>query len=245
VGFLAEKPVAPSGLFADIAPMSKLAPSVLAADFAHLEKDIKSAEQAGISMLHLDIMDGHFVPNISFGPAIVKTIDAITDVFLDVHLMLSEPERYFEDFVKAGADAITFHLEVHPEPAKHAAKLKELGVQSGISINPDMPGENVLPHLEHFDFLLIMSVYPGFGGQKFIESAIPKISLARQHIDHHGLRTQIMVDGGVDASNAGRVIEAGADVLVMGTAFFGAEDRAEMVRLVETTLSQARVTKES
>jgi len=183
-------------------------------------------------MLHLDIMDGHFVPNISFGPAIVKTIDRLTDCFLDVHLMLSQPEKYFQAFADAGADAITFHLEVHPDPTDFAKRLKEMGIPPGISINPDMPVEKVLPYLSHFDYLLIMSVHPGFGGQKFIPAALDKIRTARDYIDRKHLPTQVMVDGGVDASNAGDVIDAGADVLVMGTAFFGDADREALVRRV-------------
>jgi ribulose-phosphate 3-epimerase len=221
--------------------MPRIAPSVLAADFAHLEDDIKSADGAGVSMFHLDIMDGHFVPNISFGPSIVKTINNLTNSFLDVHLMLSEPEKYFEPFAKAGADAITFHLEVHPEPKPCAKQLRDLNVQTGISINPDMAVERVLPYLEHFDHLLIMSVFPGFGGQKFIESVVPKISRAREHIDREGLATTVMVDGGVDAGNAAQVVSAGADILVMGTAFFGSDDRAGLVRLVEHDLSKKGV----
>jgi ribulose-phosphate 3-epimerase len=212
--------------------MARIAPSVLGADFARLEAEIKSADAAGTDILHLDIMDGHFVPNISFGPGVVKTIDSLTESFLDVHLMLSEPEKYFEPFAKAGADAITFHLEVHPEPTVCARQIKDLGVQAGISINPDMPVERVLPFLKDFDLLLIMSVYPGFGGQKFIPDAIPKIKAAREMINRDGLKTQIMIDGGVDAGNAASIVEAGADVLVMGSAFFGADDRAALVEQV-------------
>jgi len=213
--------------------MPKLAPSVLAADFAHLADDISSAEQAGAKMLHLDIMDGHFVPNISFGPDIVRTIDGLTDMFLDVHLMLSEPEKYFEAFIKAGADAITFHLKVHPEPTKYSVRLRQLGVKAGISINPDVPVEETLPYLKDFDFLLLMSVFPGFGGQKFIDETMKKIKTARSYINAQGLSTQIAVDGGVDENNAAAVVEAGADILVMGTAFFGSQNRRHVIELVE------------
>lgn len=210
--------------------MIQIAPSVLGADFGHLADEIKSADQAGIRMYHLDIMDGHFVPNISFGPGVVKTIDKLTGGFLDVHLMLSEPEKYFEPFVKAGADSITFHLEVHPNPLPYADQLRKLGVQAGISINPDMPVERVLPFLSHFDLLLIMSVFPGFGGQKFIPTALNAIRAARAHIDLHHLKTQIQVDGGIDSGNAAEVVSAGADILVMGTGFFGRQDRAQLVQ---------------
>jgi len=212
--------------------MAKIAPSVLGADFSRLGEEIKSADNAGIEILHLDIMDGHFVPNISFGPAIVKTIDKLTGAYLDVHLMLSEPEKYFEDFVKAGADCITFHYQVHPEPKPYVEQLRKLGVKAGYSINPDIEIEKVLPHLEHFDLFLLMSVYPGFGGQKFIRSVLSKISTAREYIDKHNLSTVIAVDGGVDADNAAEVTAAGADWLVMGTAFFSSDDRRGLVEMV-------------
>ncbi len=212
--------------------MARIAPSVLGADFARLGEEINSADRAGVDILHLDIMDGHFVPNISYGPAIVKTIDKLSDSFLDVHLMLSEPEKYFEDFVKAGADAITFHLEVHPDPSAYAQQIKDLGVQAGISINPDMPVGKVLPFLKEFDYLLVMSVYPGFGGQKFIRDALTSVRTARDYIRSHGLDAKVMIDGGVDASNAQEVVEAGAEILIMGSAFFGAEDRASLVKQV-------------
>ena len=212
--------------------MAKIAPSVLGADFSKLADEIHSADQSGVDLLHLDIMDGHFVPNISFGPAIVKTIDKLTDKFLDVHLMLAEPEKYFEAFIKAGADSITFHFEVHPEPAEHAGQLRELGVEAGISINPDADVSLVLPHLKHFDLLLVMSVFPGFGGQKFIRDALDSVKAAREYVETNGLDTRVMIDGGVDASNAREVVAAGAEILVMGSAFFGAADRAALVKQV-------------
>lgn len=213
--------------------MAKIAPSVLGADFSRLGEEIKSANDAGVEILHLDIMDGHFVPNISFGPGIVRTIDKLTDAFLDVHLMLSEPEKFFEAFVKAGADGITFHYQVHPQPLPYVEQLRKLGVKTGLSLNPDVPIEKALPWLEHFDLLLLMSVYPGFGGQKFIRDVLPKITTAREHIDQQKLETLVVVDGGVDADNAAEVVTAGAHWLVMGTAFFKSSDRPGLVKLVE------------
>jgi len=212
--------------------MAELAPSVLGADFTRLGQEIKSADEVGAKILHLDIMDGHFVPNISFGPAIVKTINKLTDSFLDVHLMLSEPEKYFDFFAKSGADNITFHLEVHPDPVPIAQQIKELGIEAGISINPDMPVEKVLPFLKYFDMLLIMSVFPGFGGQSFIRDAIPKVVTASEYIKERGLSTKIEIDGGVGPDNAKEIANAGAEILVMGSAFFGADNRAELVQQV-------------
>ncbi|MBI5265877.1 MAG: ribulose-phosphate 3-epimerase [candidate division Zixibacteria bacterium] len=213
--------------------MPLVAPSILAADFGHLADEITGAESAGVRFYHLDIMDGHFVPNISFGPGVVKTINGLTDRFLDCHLMLTEPEKYFEPFAKAGADNITFHLEVHPDPTAHARRLHDMKIQAGISINPDMPVERVLPFLEHFEYLLLMSVFPGFGGQAFMPNVIPKVEIARKFIDQHGLKTKIQIDGGVDSSNAAGLVSAGADILVMGTAFFKSQDRAGLVRSIQ------------
>ena len=212
--------------------MAKIAPSVLGADFARLGEDILDAVACGVDMLHLDIMDGHFVPNISYGPGIVKTINRVTDVFLDVHLMLSEPEKYFEKFREAGADAITFHVEVHRDPVAYGRQIRAMGIKSGLSLNPDTPVGAVLPYLQHFDLLLVMSVFPGFGGQRFIESVLPKIAAARRQIDALRLPTKILVDGGVGPDNAEQVVLAGADILVMGTAFFRAPDRRALVEQV-------------
>lgn len=212
--------------------MIKLAPSVLGADFARLAEDIKSVDDCGADWFHLDIMDGHFVPNISFGSSIVKTVNNLSEKYLDVHLMLSEPEKYFEDFYKAGADAITIHVEVHPDPTEYLIQLKEMGVAAGLSLNPDAKAEQVLPYLKHCDLLLVMSVFPGFGGQSFIESSLDTIAKARKYIDDNNLSTIISVDGGVDAGNAQKVVEAGADVLVMGSAFFKSSERQQLTDMV-------------
>ena len=214
--------------------MAKIAPSVLGADFSRLAEEIADAERAGVDMFHLDIMDGHFVPNISFGSDIVRTIDKLTDKFLDVHLMLSQPENHFEAFFKAGAGNITFHIEVHPDPTEVVEKIRSMGIKAGISLNPDTPMDKVLPYLEHFDFLLVMSVNPGFGGQEFIESTLPKIAAARKFIDAYSPYTQIQVDGGVDGNNAERIVKAGADILVMGTGFFGSKDQKQLVQKVKS-----------
>ena len=213
--------------------MIKIAPSVLAADFANLRDEIKDSDNCQIDWFHLDIMDGHFVPNISFGPGIVKTIKGLSNTFLDVHLMLSEPEKYFDAFKKAGADCITFHIEIHKDPIKFVEQIKAIGLKAGISLNPDTPIDTVIPYLKYFDLLLVMSVYPGFGGQKFITSVLPKVGAARKHIDDNGLKTEISVDGGVDISNVNEIIRAGADIIVMGTAFYKSENRCELVEKVK------------
>lgn len=213
--------------------MAILAPSILGADFSKLAEEIQSADVAGAGFYHLDIMDGHFVPNISFGPGLVKTIDGLTDGYLDVHLMLTKPESFFEPFHKAGADAITFHLGVHDDPVPHANRISGLGIETGLALNPDDKFSEAEKFIEHFDLLLLMSVYPGFGGQSFIESTLPKIEAARKYIDSHGLPTRISVDGGVDGSNCETVFSAGADILVMGSAFFGSSDRAGLIKRVK------------
>ena len=214
--------------------MAKIAPSVLGADFSRLGEEIKDCNRLGVDWLHLDIMDGHFVPNISFGPGIVKTIDKLTDKFLDVHLMLSQPEKYFEPFVKAGANLITFHIEVHKDPRKHCRALKKLGVKAGISLNPKTSINKVLKYLVHFDLLLVMSVQPGFGGQAFMESVLPKIEKARAFIDKNKLPTLIEIDGGVDGENARHCVEAGADILIIGNAFFKSPDRLALTKKIQT-----------
>jgi len=214
--------------------VAKIAPSVLGADFAHLADEIKDCDRLGVDWLHLDIMDGRFVPNISFGPGIVKTIDKLTDKFLDVHLMLSEAQKYFEPFVKAGADLITFHIEVHPDPRRHCRALKKMGVKPGLTLNPKTSIQKVLPFLEYFDLLLVMSVQPGFGGQEFMESVLPKVEKARDFIDKNNLNTLIEIDGGVDGDNAKRCVDAGADILVIGNAFFNSADRMALTKKVQS-----------
>ncbi len=214
--------------------MTKIAPSILASDFGNLQEVLLVCESLNVDMIHLDIMDGHFVPNISFGPPIVSAINSLTEQFLDVHLMLSEPEFYFRPFKEAGADLISFHIEVHPDPVKYAVEIHNLGLKAGIALNPKTDIETVLPFLSHFELLLIMSVNPGFAGQEFIETAYEKTKVAREHIKNNNLTTEIEIDGGVNQSNARKLVESGADILVMGTAFFKAQEKKELIEWVQS-----------
>lgn len=207
-----------------------VAPSILSADFAHLARDIDRVPEA--PLLHLDVMDGHFVDNLTFGPALVAAVRRHTDRFLDCHLMIEEPLRYVKAFAEAGADAVSIHAELFGDLVPALKRLRELDVRCGVAINPDTPLERVAPVLDRLDLLVVMSVFPGFGGQSFREEALPKMEAARRLRAERGLSFGIEIDGGVSAANAERVTAAGADVLVAGSAVFGAPDPAEAVRAI-------------
>jgi ribulose-phosphate 3-epimerase len=212
-------------------PRPAIAPSILASDFAHLADEIARAEQGGADLLHVDVMDGHFVPNLTLGPVVVEKIRAVTDLPLDVHLMITDPARFIQAFASAGADSITFHAEVVSDPAALAARIRELGCEAGVTVNPDQPPERLKPALAHVDVVLMMSVFAGFGGQKFIADVLPKIRTVKGWLTE-GQRLE--VDGGINADTIGPAAEAGADVIVAGTAIFGAPSgdyAAEISRL--------------
>ncbi len=210
--------------------MIKIAPSILSADFTRLGEEILSISEA--DYLHFDVMDGIFVPNISVGIPVLKSVRKCTDMTLDVHLMITEPVRYVEDFIDAGADLVVVHEEADtPENTKMALeRVKRRIKKAGLSIKPNTPAERVLPYLELVDLVLVMTVEPGFGGQKFMADMLPKIEFLRRTLDERGLACELQVDGGINPETAKLCINAGADVLVAGSAVFGAPDRAQMIR---------------
>lgn len=198
----------------------RIAPSVLAADFGCLAEQVKEAEEAGADLLHCDVMDGHFVPNLTFGPGVVRALRNSTTVPLDVHLMILDPELSMKAYAEAGAAIITIHQETCPHLHRTLTEVRRMGVEAGVALNPSTPVATIEPVLDEMDLLLIMTVSPGFGGQQFIEACLRKVEAARTLREQSGLRFSIEVDGGIDTTNAGRVVAAGADTLVAGTAVF-------------------------
>ena len=204
--------------------MIKVAPSILSADFGALANEVRRVEEAGADWVHVDVMDGMFVPNITIGPEVIRKIRPHTDLPFDVHLMIVQPERYIEDFSRSGADFITIHVEASDLVSETLAKIRSLGRRAGISINPETPFEAVLPYLDQIDLLLVMTVHPGFGGQSFIEDVIPKITSAREYAEDNGLEFDIEIDGGINAETGLRCVRAGASALAAGSALFGSKD---------------------
>jgi ribulose-phosphate 3-epimerase len=217
--------------------MGKIAPSILSADFTRLGEEIAAVEQAGADYIHVDVMDGHFVPNITIGPMIVEAARRATDLPLDTHLMIADPDRYVDEFVRAGSDILTVHAEAVHHLHRSLQHIRKAGARPAVSLNPATPLNPIEYILEDVDMVLIMSVNPGFGGQAFIPNVLPKIERLRGMIDKRGLAVEIEVDGGIGPDNINRVSSAGADVFVAGSAIFKSPDYAETIRKMRENMA--------
>ncbi len=216
----------------------KIAPSILSADFARLGDEVRRVEEAGADLIHFDVMDGHFVPNLSIGVPVLKSLRKITRLPLDAHLMISEPARYLKAFVEAGANSISVHAEVCDDLPMIAARIHELGARASVAINPETPVERVLAAAEHLDMILVMSVHPGFGGQGFIAASLEKLRAVRREIERRGLKVDVEVDGGVKIDNIAAVAEAGANVFVSGSGIFGHEHYRQIIAEMRTRVAR-------
>jgi ribulose-phosphate 3-epimerase len=214
-----------------------IAPSILSADFARLGEDVTRVVEGGADIIHIDVMDGHFVPNITIGPLVVKALRRITDHPLDVHLMIENPERYLEDFAAAGADWITVHVETGYHLHRTLGRIRELGKKAGVVLNPATPLSSLRWVLEEVDLVMLMSVNPGFGGQSFIPSTLEKVKQLKEMIDAHGLKAGIEVDGGITPDNIGEVAAAGANIFVAGSAIFGQPDYRLVIERMKAVLA--------
>ena len=210
--------------------MKKIAPSILSADFSRLGEEVRAVERAGADLIHVDVMDGHFVPNITIGPIVVTGLKKLTSLPLDVHLMIERPDRYIEAFAQAGSDWITIHAEVCPHLKRMIKKIRQLNVKSGVVLKPATPLKTLYPVLDDIDLVLIMSVNPGFGGQAFIPSTLKKIERLRKIVDQNHYSLEIEVDGGIKVENIGEVSRAGGDIFVLGTGIFKTENYGETIR---------------
>jgi ribulose-phosphate 3-epimerase len=214
----------------------KIAPSILAADFSRLGEEVLAVEQAGADYIHIDVMDGHFVPNITIGPIIVKAVKSVTKLPLDVHLMISNPDDFIDEFVQAGADILTVHAEAGYHLHRSLQHIRKAGAKPAVSLNPASPLSMIECVLEDLDMVLLMTVNPGFGGQAFIPEVIPKIERLREIIDKKGLDIELEVDGGIGPETINRVSSAGADVFVAGSAIYNSNDYAETIRLMRENI---------
>ena len=208
----------------------KIVPSILSADFSRLGDEIRAVEEAGAEWIHIDVMDGHYVSNITIGPAVVESIRKVTRLPLDVHLMITDPDKYGPEFIKAGADWISIHPETCEEPKTSLKKIRELGAKASIAVNPDVPLDQVERYFPDIDMVLMMTVFPGFAGQTFIEDVLPKIEKTKKVIERRKLPILIEADGGIKADNIARVVEAGAEVIVSGSGIFKTSDYADTIR---------------
>ena len=217
----------------------RIAPSILSADFARLGEEVRRVEQAGAELIHFDVMDGHFVPNLSFGIPVLESVRKITALPLDVHLMIEKPALYLKQFVEAGANSISVHAEVCEDIPAIVTRIRELGIRAAVAINPETEPTRVLDAAADLDMILVMSVHPGFGGQGFIPESIGKVRAIRRELDRRGLEIDIEIDGGVKVDNIGLVANAGANVFVSGSGIFGHRDYAEIIRQMRGELQAA------
>ncbi len=218
--------------------MIKLAPSILSADFGRLAEEVQAVEEAGADLIHIDVMDGHFVPNLTIGPLVVEAIRPVTRLPFDVHLMIENPDQYLEAFTRAGADWISVHVEACVHLHRTVSRIKELGKKAGVVLNPATPLESLTYILEEIDYVLIMSVNPGFGGQKFIPSALKKVRALKEMIAAYGLDLPVEIDGGVNLETLPEVVRAGADILVAGSAIFNTPDYAATIKAFRQKITE-------
>ena len=220
-------------------PALKIAPSILSADFSRLKDEIQTVEAAGADWLHVDVMDGHFVPNITIGPVVVEWVRKVTAIPVDVHLMITDPDKYAPEFIKAGADWISIHPDTCANPNATLKKIHQLGAKTSVAVNPDVPLSKVEGCFGDIDMLLMMTVFPGFGGQAFIADVLPKITEARNMIAQRRLPILIEVDGGIKTDNIARVVQAGGEVIVSGSGIFKTPNYADTIRQMRQAVAQA------